>query len=96
MKVTSQTSISLIVKYPSSLLVSMFLPPSKPIQKPGRFAYEQQFLSPLNGAGNAHNSAILAFPKEGPTSVLHLIPPFPVFGKWREEERLNKKESLSK
>ena len=66
MKVTSQTSISLIVKYPSYLLVSMFLPPSKPIQKPESFAHDPQLLLPLNGASNVLNSVRSVFPKLGP------------------------------
>ena len=65
MNVTCQTSISLIVKDPSLLLVNMFLPPSNPIQKPLSFAHDIHLLSPLNGE-NAVNSIVFSFENAGP------------------------------
>ena len=62
----SHTSNSVIVKSLSSLLVSMFLPPSYPIPYPGLFAHDPHFPSPLNGSPHARNSPLISFAKLGP------------------------------
>lgn len=97
---TSHTSISLIVKSPSFLLVSMFIPLiSSGILYPGLFPNDLQLPSPLNGSRLAINSLYLLslLPrKQGPSTSQHdICLPFLWQGKWRQHDKLNNIASMS-